>query len=79
MAYADDERHGHSCYFRRQPETAEEIEQAIRAVHVSCCGAVQYSGSDPEILERLTELSEISQRRLLSHRAAIKKPWWRFW
>ena len=46
------------CYFRRQPETPEEVEHAIRAVFVSCCGAVQYGGSDPSILNRFEELRE---------------------
>ena len=30
------------CYFRRQPQTAEELEHACLAVFVSCCEAVQY-------------------------------------
>jgi hypothetical protein len=35
-----------SCYFKRQPATLEELNQAIRAVWVSCCRAVRYRGSD---------------------------------
>jgi ferredoxin len=41
------------CYFRRQPQTAEEIGHAVEAVRVSCVEALRYSGDDPEILERL--------------------------
>ena len=41
------------CYFRRQPQTAEEIAHAVEAVRFSCVGALRYSGDDPEILERL--------------------------
>ena len=52
---AFDEASG-SCYFRRQPVTAEEREQACRAVWVSCCDAVQYDGSDPAIHARIEEL-----------------------
>jgi len=41
------------CYFRKQPQTAFEIEQAVKAIAVSCCDALVYDGSDPEILKRL--------------------------
>lgn len=44
------------CYFHKQPESMEETERASRAVWVSCCGAVQYAGSDSKILARLKEL-----------------------
>jgi hypothetical protein len=43
----------HHCYFKRQPETPEEVEQAIRAVRVSCCQAVRYGGDDAEIRARI--------------------------
>src|ERR671939_176738 len=41
------------CYFRRQPQTLEEVEHAIEAVWVSCVEALRYAGNDPEILARL--------------------------
>lgn len=41
------------CYFRRQPQTAEEMEHAVEAVRVSCVEALRYSGKDPLVLERL--------------------------
>jgi len=41
------------CYFRRQPQTAEEEAHAVEAVWVSCVEALRYSGDDPEVLERL--------------------------
>ena len=47
-----------SCYFRRQPATPAEVEQAIRAVWVSCCEAVRYRGEDPDVLRRLRALGE---------------------
>ena len=48
--------HGKShCYFRRQPRTAEEVDHALEAIRVACCGALRYSGDDPEILARLRE------------------------
>lgn len=41
------------CYFRKQPETMLEVLHAVKATEGSCCGAVRYRGSDPEIIERL--------------------------
>jgi hypothetical protein len=34
------------------------VERAIRAVWVSCCQAVRYRGSDPEVQRRLIALGE---------------------
>lgn len=56
MAHTDEEVY--HCYFRRQPETPEEVEHAIRAVYVSCCQAVRYGGNDPKILGRLEKLRQ---------------------
>ena len=54
---ADDEKGSYPhCYFKRQPETPEETEQAIMACVVSCVGAVRYGGHDPEILKRFRQL-----------------------
>lgn len=50
---------GHSdegCYFIRQPETEEEIEQAINAIAVSCVSAVRYGGINQKIIKRLYDL-----------------------
>lgn len=46
---------GH-CYFRKQPATPDELRQAVAAVVVSCCGAVQYGGEDPEIIRAIDRL-----------------------
>jgi hypothetical protein len=43
------------CFFERQPQTPDELERAERAVVVSCCNALRYSGNDPAILKRLKE------------------------
>jgi len=43
------------CYFRKQPGTSQEIEQAVKAVAGSCCGALRYRGSDPEIIQKLED------------------------
>src|SRR2546426_5210227 len=40
---------GSHCYFRKQPKTRAELEQAIRAVWVSCCGALRYGGHDARV------------------------------
>ncbi len=61
------------CYFKKQPSTPEELERATRAVWVSCCGAVQYSGDDPGVHRRLVELAEEGLRRREG------KLWWKFW
>lgn len=44
------------CFFRRQPETPEELERAIRAVANGCCGGVRYGGTNSKVLQRLAEL-----------------------
>jgi len=44
------ERH---CFFKKQPESPDELEQAILAANVCCCGAYHYSGSDPKVISRL--------------------------
>ena len=64
------------CYFKKQPATAEELERATRAVWASCCGAVQYSGSDPNVNRRIAQLDLEPWERVRQQR---KKPWWRFW
>jgi len=47
--------HSH-CIFTRQPTSPDELEQAIRAMHVSCVENLRYRGSDPSILARLGAL-----------------------
>lgn len=44
---------GSHCYFKKQPQTLEEVKQAIEAVSVSCCGAVRYCGVNPDILKAI--------------------------
>jgi hypothetical protein len=50
----DSEGHKHHCYFKKQPESPEEVEQAIKAINGSCCGALRYAGADPAIIKRLS-------------------------
>src|SRR5215472_5471414 len=51
----DSEGRPNHCYFRKQPETALELIHAVKAIEGSCCGAVRYGGSDPEIISRLKD------------------------
>ena len=44
------------CFFRRQPETSEELDQAIAAMEVSCVENIRYGGNDSTILKRLCEM-----------------------
>jgi hypothetical protein len=41
------------CDFKRQPRTADEIENACQAAEVSCCGALHYDGPDEAIRARV--------------------------
>ncbi|MBX3257457.1 MAG: ferredoxin [Chitinophagaceae bacterium] len=52
--------YGH-CYFKKQPETDDEIERAINAIAVSCISGLRYSGTDEKILKRLYEIGEGEQ------------------
>ncbi|MBK9246816.1 MAG: ferredoxin [Ignavibacteria bacterium] len=52
--------YGH-CYFKKQPETQEEIERAIDAMNVSCIAGIRYGGKDEKILKRLYERGEADQ------------------
>ena len=45
---------GH-CYFKRQPQTETELDQAINALMVSCINALRYGGMEEKILKRLYE------------------------
>jgi hypothetical protein len=56
---------GTSCYFRRQPVTPDEVERAINAVCVSCCGAVRYVGNDTGIAGCIREFEEEGERNRL--------------
>lgn len=46
------ERDGH-CYFKKQPYSAGEFEQALLAIDQSCCGALRYGGNDPLVREMM--------------------------
>ena len=77
------------CYFRRQPQTPEEVERAIQAIWISEMRALCYGGTDQTIIRRLHELSagDCCDHPLLGQPVqppappppaiAPSKPWWR--
>ena len=56
MGYFEEGNAGH-CYFRKQPESQIEIDNAVLAIDVSCCGAVRYCGKNKDILKTLKRLN----------------------
>lgn len=40
-------------YFRRQPQTPDELERACQAIRVCCLADLRYGGKDPAIIQRL--------------------------
>jgi hypothetical protein len=44
------------CYFEKQPESPEEMDQALSAMRVCCCGALRYGGNDPKLIQRLLDI-----------------------
>jgi hypothetical protein len=47
-------------FFVRQPETAEEVEQACAAILICCVSDLRYGGQDPAIIARLGNTPEYS-------------------
>jgi hypothetical protein len=41
------------CYWLKQPQTADELDRAVKIIHTQELGCHRYSGSDPAILQRL--------------------------
>lgn len=44
------------CFFKKQPETPDELIRAFNAMAVNCVAALGYGGTDPLILRCLWEL-----------------------
>jgi hypothetical protein len=77
------------CYFRRQPQTPEEVEHAIQAIWVSELNCLRYGGSDQAIIRRLHELGRedccdqplvgepaVRRPKRPVTSAPLKKSWW---
>lgn len=58
---SSDSNAGSHCYFKKQPTTPEELQRAIAALQVCCCGALRYAGSDESVLRKLREAGLESQ------------------
>ncbi len=56
MAHDRDDDLYPACFFFRQPKTFDEHVEALAAIGVSCCGALRYAGSNPGILNVLSEM-----------------------
>jgi hypothetical protein len=83
----------YDTYFVRQPSTADEVEQACRAMEVCCTTALRYGGHDPAIILRLGNDPQYCDHPLPygPHPASQAQPegvpeqargrgrWWRFW
>jgi hypothetical protein len=51
----DRSNHQSHCYFKRQPQTDGETQQAINTIRALCCGALRYGGSHRGIIAALVE------------------------
>jgi hypothetical protein len=56
IAAPEEQRDTH-CFFKKQPETADEIERAIRAIAGACCGAFRYAGKDEGVRKKIREIA----------------------
>jgi hypothetical protein len=62
---------GH-CIWTKQPETAEELEHAIRVLETQDLGCHRYAGSDPIVLERVPECCDDPAARPLRYTPLIE-------
>lgn len=53
MDWGGEPGYTHHCRFHRQPQTEDELAQAVRAIQVCCTLAVRYAGNDKTILDRI--------------------------
>ena len=51
MAWADDNRN--HCIWKRQPQTPQELDQAVAVLESQELGCHRYAGDDPAILKRI--------------------------
>ena len=66
-------------YFIKQPETDDEISQAIAATRVCCVHAVRYGGRDKAIIKRVNPRSRDYKITFLGTVVPITSPWWLLW
>src|SRR5688500_2202951 len=79
------------CYFRRQPQTPAEVEQAISAICVSEMEALRYGGTDESIIQKLRgqhaaarcdhapegQASLRARPKSVPQELPLTPPWWR--
>ena len=56
-----------SCYFKKQPETENEIQAALHAMEVSCCSGLMYKGNNKAIISQILNNSNIDNSCILSN------------
>jgi len=66
-------------YFVKQPETDEEISQAISATQVCCVNAVRYGGRNKAIIKQVNPDSRDYRITLIGTVVPKGSPWWKFW
>ena len=54
----EDEKGPWGCFVKRQPETAEEVQQMINTIAAAELGCIRYRGRDREIRRRLEQIGE---------------------
>lgn len=66
--------YGH-CYFKKQPQTPDELDRAICAMQISCISGLRYGGQDEQILKRLYKegLADECDHKPKSRFAFLKK------
>ena len=60
------DKEAYSCYFKRQPQTPDELKHAMEAIRCSCVEALRYAVNNPTIIERLQAKNCESQCDALS-------------
>lgn len=62
------------CYFHKQPETPAEVNDAIRAILVSCIEVYRYAGDEPAICRRLAQIghSHLCDKPLEGHPRVLR-------
>lgn len=86
----DAEQDFQECFFRRQPQTPEEVDRAISALCVSEVCALRYAGTDPEIIAKLRSRDRgylcdhtpegqawLDRTSIPAPPAVARVPWWR--
>ena len=69
----------YDTYFVRQPESTDEIAQAIAAANSCCVDAVRYSGKDKNIIRRLNPGVSDFKIGIFGNVVPANCPWWKLW